>query len=425
MADVIVRRKICRLCRCEVLDLALTLLPSALADEFLLTSQHNLEQAKYPLDLYLCRKCGFSQLLDVVTGNTIYLNYTHETISATGLGTHFIKYSRDVAAALSFPPSTLMIDIGSHDNDGSLLRGFKDAGYRVLGLGIDPAREMSRNATEAGIETRPEFFTSELGRKIAGAHGRPKVITANNIYANIDDLEGITVAIRELMADDGVFVFESFYALDWIKNKVFDFMYHEHLSYFSVKPLKVFFDRLGMDLFDVWPVATKGGSMRYFVQKKSGKRTSQPSVNLAIENEDNFGLFTLKTFTTFAAQIEKLKNEALTFMNPLVASGKKIAGFGASATTTTLMHHFELEKNISFIVDDFKVKQNTLSPGHKIPVFSPDVIYQENPDYIFIFAWRYVHPIIAKHKRYLEQGGKFIVPLPEFKVIDKSNFGET
>lgn len=391
--------------------------PSALADEFLPPTLRSQEQPKYALDIYLCRGCGFSQPLDVVIGDAIYLDYTYETVSSTGLVNHFLNYAENVSAEIQFPHGALVLDIGS--NDGSLLRGFKGAGYRVLG--VDPAREIAKKATAAGIETLPEFFTSDLGRKIAGAYGRPKIITANNIYANVDDLEGLTVAIRELLADDGVFIFESFYALDWIRNRVFDFMYHEHLSYFSVKPLKEFFDSLGMELYSVWPVATKGGSLRYFVQKKSGKRPVQPSVNLAIVNEQKFGLFSLRTFVDFAGQIEKLKNEALTFINPIVASGKKIAGFGASATTTTLMHHFELEKCISFIVDDFKVKQNTLSPGHKISVFSPDIIYEENPDYIFIFAWRYVHPIISKHKRYLDQGGKFIVPLPDFKVIDKMN----
>lgn len=415
-SDLVYKRNVCRLCNSSDLALALPLKPSALADEFLPLSMSEKVQPSYPLELFLCNDCGFSQLVDIVIPKAIYLEYTYETVSSLGLVDHFNKYAKDVTAELKPNKGDLVIDIGS--NDGSLLRGFKNQSCKVLG--VDPAREIAKKATESGIETLPEFFTMQLAKSITGSHGKAKIITANNIYANVDDLESITLAIRELLADDGVFVFESFYALDWIKNMVFDFMYHEHLSYFSVKPLKQFFDRLDMQLFDVWPVTTKGGSIRCFIQKKTGTRPVKPSVENFIDEELKFGLHKLATYRTFEKEINFRKKAVLNFIDPLIAQGKTIAGFGASATTTTLLHHFESNKQVSFIVDDFKVKQNTLSPGHHIPVYSPEALYERNPDYVFIFAWRYAKPIIAKHQRYLDQGGKFIVPLPDLKIIDKN-----
>jgi SAM-dependent methyltransferase len=415
MSDLVYKRKVCRLCNSPDIVLALPLKASALADEFLPKEMLHKEQPTYPLDLFLCKQCGFSQLVDIVIPKAIYIDYMYETVSSLGLVEHFKKYAKEIVSELNLTKDDLVVDIGS--NDGSLLRAFKNLGTKVLG--VDPAREIARKATESGIETLPDFFTIELAHKITRSHEKAKVITANNIYANVDELEPITLAIRELLADDGVFVFESFYTLEWIKNMVFDFMYHEHLSYFSVKPVQEFFNRLDMQLIDVWPIPTKGGSIRCFIQKKSGKRAIKPSVEKFISNEKAFKLHELDTYKKFEKDIDLRKQAVLNFINPLLAEGKTIAGFGASATTTTLMYHFELEGKISFIADDYKVKQNTFSPGHHIPVLPPEVIYEKNPDYIFIFAWRYTDPIVAKHQKFLENGGKFIVPLPELRIIEK------
>lgn len=415
MNEIVYERKVCRLCNSPRLKLALPLKATALADEFLPESMLSKEQPTYPLDLYLCEDCGFTQLVHIVIPKAIYLDYTYETVSSLGLVEHFKKYAKEVTDALKIPTGSLVVDVGS--NDGSLLRGFKALGYKVLG--VDPAREIARKATESGIETIADFFVPDLANKLKVSHGKASLMTANNIYANVDDLEQITVAIREMMADDGVFVYESFYALDWMKNMVFDFMYHEHLSYFSIKPMAQFFDRLGMQLFDAWPVSTKGGSLRCFVQKKSGTRPVTPAIKNYTENEVKEGLFELKTFQAYEQEILKKKKAVLDFIVAEKAKGKIIAAYGASATTTTMMYHFDLGDKLAYIFDDYKVKQNTFSPGHKIPVYAPDEIYTRKPDYIYIFAWRYVAPIVAKHQKFLDQGGKFIVPLPELRIIGK------
>lgn len=413
MKDSVYRRETCRLCGSRALEVVLPLTPTSLADAYISADHLHEEQPIYPLDLFLCRDCGFSQLLDIVIPRIIYLDYIYETVSSLGLVDHFRRYADEVTAIIRPPANALVVDIGS--NDGTLLSFFKERGLRVLG--VDPAREIARSATASGIETLPTFFTYDLASQILNERGPATIITANNLYANVDDLATLTEAIHHLLSTDGVFVFESFYLADWMQNMVFDFTYHEHLSYFSVKPLVSFFQSHDMELIDVQRVPTKGGSIRCVIQRVGGPRPVSPAVAELVEMETKLGLHRAETFKAFAARIDQAKDQTLELVRSLLAQGKTIAGYGASATTTTLVYHFELGDKLSFIADDYPAKQNLYSPGYHIPVLAPQALYERKPDYVLILAWRYVEPIIKKHKTFIEQGGKFIVPLPELKII--------
>ncbi len=314
-------------------------------------------------------------------------------------------------------PDALIVDLGS--NDGTLLRAFKERGMRVLG--IDPAREIARQATEAGIETLPLFFNGSTAPQVLADYGHAAIITCNNLFANIDQLDDVTDGIHHLLRPDGVFIFESFYLVDFVQNMVFDFAYHEHLSYFSVTPLVPFFKRHHLELIDVQRVSTKGGSLRYTVQIEGGPRSVSPAVTNLLDLEAKIGTVHQKIYQKFAVQINAAKNELLKLLDQIQAEGNTLAGYGASATTTTLLYHFGLTDRLAFIADDYPAKQHRYSPGKHIPVLAPEALYEKKPDYVVIMAWRYVEPIVAKHQEYLAQGGKFIVPLPELKVIEKGH----
>jgi hypothetical protein len=367
----------------------------------------------YPLDLYLCQDCRFSQLCDVIRAESIYVDYIYETKSSLGLVDHFQRYTEAVIDRINPPRGALVVDIGS--NDGTLLKFFKERGMSVLG--IDPAREIAHAATHSGIETLPEFFTAELSRKIRQERGAATIITANNIFANVDQLDELTEGIRALLSADGVFIFESFYLGDLIENMVFDFIYHEHLSSFSVTPLVPFFRRHSMELIDAERVATKGGSLRYSVQLAGGSRRVDPSVGRMLAEESRRGLGQLKTFKSFAVRIESEKEQVIEFLAKLKQEGKTMAGYGASATTTTLIYHFGLGDYLSYLVDEYSRKQNVLSPGLHLPVLAPQTLIDQKTDYVVILAWRYVEPILIKNHAYRNQGGQFIVPLPKLRVI--------
>ena len=279
--DNIFHRTTCRLCGGKDLTLALKLAPSPLPDAYVPVEDADKPQPLFPLNLFLCRGCGFSQLLDVVLPGAIYTYYLYETKSSLGLVDHFKQYADEVLDRIQPARGSLVVDIGS--NDGTLLSFFKKRGRRVLG--IDPAVEIARKATGSGLETLPALFTFELSQRIKREWGPATIITANNLFANVDDLTDLTRGIRELLAPDGVFIFESSYCVDMIQNMIFDFIYHEHLSYFSVKPLNTFFHEQGMEIIDIQRISTKGGSLRYTVQLAGGPRAVSGSVAEFIELE--------------------------------------------------------------------------------------------------------------------------------------------
>jgi SAM-dependent methyltransferase len=413
MSETAYRRDNCRLCGGRDLELVLKLAPTPLADAYVPAARVNEPQTCYPLDLFLCRTCGFSQLLDVVQPQAIYTDYIYETVSSLGLIDHFQRYAEDVVQRLRPNKRSLVIDIGS--NDGTLLKSFKNLGAKVLG--IDPAREIARRATAAGVETLPEFLTAKLAEQLRNERGPAAIVTANNVIANVDDLDEIAVAVRKLLAPDGAFVFESFYLGDLVRNMVFDFIYHEHISCFSVSPVELFFRRHGMELIDVQRIPTKGGSLRYTFQPVGGPRKVAPVIGELKTLEEQQGLGRPETFKAFSDRIESAKQQVLTLLKRLKDEGKRIVGYGASATTTTLVYHFELGSYIDYMVDDYASKQNLFSPGLHIPVLPPEVIYDRKPDYIVVMAWRYWEPIVKKHRRFLETGGRFIVPMPELRIV--------
>jgi hypothetical protein len=407
------QRDTCRLCQSKNLEVVLSLEPTPLCDAYVLAKRLKEVQETYPLDLYLCRDCGYVHLTYVVDPENIYTDYLYVTTSSMGLANHFQMYAEEVLQRLNPKVGSLVVDMGS--NDGTLLSYFKRKGMRVLG--VEPAREIAKDATKSGIETLPEFFTSKLADQIEEKYGSAKIISINNLFANIDDLEGTAEGVCKLLSPDGVFVIESSYLGDMIKNMVFDFIYHEHLSYLSVNPLMKFFNRFNMELIDIQRVPTKGGSLRYYIQKKGGPRAASPFVDEMVAYENDHRLDSVETYKSFSNEINARKLHLTKMIKELQKEGKTFAGFGGSATTTTLMYHFDLCDKIEYIVDDNPAKHDTYSPGCHIPVLSSDEIYERKPDYVIMFAWRYFEPIVKKHQKFIDQGGHFIVPLPELKVI--------
>ena len=407
------RRDTCRLCGSRDVELVLGLCPAPPVDAYVPADRLGEPQAAFPLDLFLCLACGHAQLLDVVPPDLLFGDYRYVTTSSPGLVEHFKKYSAVVLDRFAPPLSSLVVEIGS--NDGTLLGFFKEAGLRPLG--IDPAVEIARKASESGLETLPAYFTSDLAREVRDQQGPAAIVCANNVFAHMDDIGDVADGVRSLLAPDGVFVFEVHYLLDLIDEMVFDFIYHEHLCYHSVKPLDKFLRLHDMELIAVERVPTKGGSIRCFAQPRGGPRPIDNSVDALKAKETACGLDRPEIFLSFRSRIDELKSALHERIVVLEAQGKTIAGYGASATVTVLIHHFDLGEKIEFLVDDNVSKQNLFSPGHHIPVLPPSAIYDRKPDYLLVLAWRFRDMIVRKHQAYLEGGGQFIVPLPEIEVI--------
>lgn len=413
MANVIHRRSDCRGCGSHDLDLVFSLKPSPIGDAYVTPEQVNVPQPSYPIDLHMCSNCGLAQILDVIDPEILYGDYIYITASSLGLPEHFIAYADNVISRCGLNPGSLVVDIGS--NDGTLLRCFQKQGMSVLG--VEPATHIAAKATGSGIRTLDKFFSAALAKEIAAEHGHAKVITSNNVFANIDDLASWIDAVNELLASDGIYVFESFYLADVVKNMVFDFIYHEHLSAFSVKPIRLMFERAGLELVAVQHVPTKGGSLRYFVQRPGGPLTNDNSVTDYLLSEERMGLYKQETYSAFAEKINGLKTQTREFLAEAKRKGKSIAGFGASITGTTLIYHFEIGEYLDYLVDDNPAKQGRYSPGIHLPVFPTSTLYERKPDYVLVLAWRFAEAFIEKTQAYLKNGGRIVIPVPEFRLV--------
>lgn len=413
MADVIHRRSDCRGCGSHELELVFSLRPTPIGDAYVTPERVNVPQPSYPIDLHMCKQCGLAQILDVIDPEILYGEYIYITASSLGLAEHFRGYADNVIERLGLKPDSLVVDIGS--NDGTLLKQFQARGMRVLG--VEPAAHIAAQATVSGIDTIGKFFAPDLARQMVAEYGHAKLVTANNVFANIDDLTSWVDAINQLLAPDGVFVFESYYLADLVENMVFDFIYHEHLSAFSVKPIQALFKRVSLELVAVQRVPTKGGSLRYFVQRSGGPLVNDGSVEAMLAMENSMGLYRKETFIAFADKVNNLKEKTRAYLAQAKSEGKKIVGFGASITGTTLIYHFEIGGYLDYLVDDNPAKQGRYSPGLHLPVLPSTALYERKPDCVVVLAWRYAEPFMKKNQAYLDNGGCFIIPVPEFRVI--------
>ena len=414
MPSVIYKRVTCRACGCGNLELIFSLRPTPIGDAYITSDNLNDPQPSYPIDLHMCADCGLAQLMDVIDPKVLYGDYLYITASSVTLADHFQEYAERVIGRCNLIPRSLVIDIGS--NDGTLLRYFQIGGMSVLG--VEPSPQIAAQASANGIKTISEFFSVATARNIVADYGKAKLITANNVFANIDDLQDWVEAIKIVLAKDGVFVFESYYLADVVKNMVFDFIYHEHLSAFSIKPIQALFNRMGLELFAVERVSTKGGSLRYFIQWGDGPLFKDGSVDLLRAQEEEMGLYDKEIYNKFSQKISVLKRDVCLTLARLKKEGKTIAGFGASITGTTLIYHFELGEYLDYLLDDNPAKQGKYSPGLHLPVYPAEEMYWRKPDYIVILAWRFAKIVIGKNSRYLNEGGSFLVPVPDLSIIN-------
>jgi SAM-dependent methyltransferase len=366
-----------------------------------------------PLDNYLCQDCGLIQLIHVVDPSLIYRNYLYRTAISLGLTEHFRGLSRDVITRAELRPQDLVVEFGS--NDGTLLSCFRDAGMRVQG--VDPAKQIAAEATAKGIPTRADFFNPSVAQAIHAQLGAARAVLANNAMANIDDLDAILRGVKAVMAPDGIFVFETQYALDVFENTLLDVIYHEHISTFSVQPVVHAFSKYDLAVIDAERIPTKGGSIRFWVQHAGGPRPIAPRVNELIALENRIGLYDVAYHRRFSDKIAAIKSELHRLIGEARAGGRAVGAYGTSVGCAALIHQFELEDKLDFLFDDTPFKARLDGPGYDLPVYTAEGVLKHNPALIVVLAWRYAEPIRRKHPKYLAQGGRFVVPLPEISVL--------
>ena len=404
----------CRLCGHQKLTQFLDLGYTPPADTFLLYEQLDEPETHYPLKVLRCDSCMFIQLSYIVPPDILYRNdYPYESSTTRTGRKHFDEFAESVVENYNLTSKDLIIDVGS--NVGVLLKGFQDRNCRILG--IEPAENIAKIANENNIKTVSVFFSPDITKKILSEHGKAKVITASNVFAHIDDLNAVLECLDILLDDDGIFIIEAPYLLNLLKNLEYDTIYHEHLSYLSVKPLVSFFENNGFEIFDIQEVDIHGGSIRIFVNRQSCRNVSAKVTDM-ISCEDDNNIYSIENLMLFSENVKKNRNNLMNLLYKLKSENKRIAAVSAPAKGMTLLNYCGIGTHIlEFVTEKSQLKINKYTPGGHIKVLPDSALVTEEIDYALLLAWNFKDEIIGNLSEYRNSGGKFIIPIPNPTIV--------
>ena len=407
-------RQTCRLCGHSRLTQFLDLGYTPPADTFLLKEQLDEPETHYPLKVLQCDTCMFIQLSYVVPPDILYRNdYPYESSTTRTGRKHFDGFAESVVETHNLSNTDLVIDIGS--NVGVLLKGFQDRGCRILG--IEPAENIAQIANKNNIKTQAVFFNHDVAKEILDEHGKAKVITASNVFAHIDDLNAVLECLDILLDDDGIFVIEAPYLVNLLKNLEYDTIYHEHLSYLSIKPLVPFFENNGFEIFDIQEVDIHGGSIRIFVNRKSCRDISE-KVSEIIRSESNSDIYSIRNLMLFSENVKRNRNNLMNLLYKLKSENKRIAAVSAPAKGMTLLNYCGIGRHIlEFVTEKSQLKINKYTPGAHIKVLPDSALVAKEIDYALLLAWNFKDEIMGNLSEYRDSGGKFIIPIPNPTII--------
>jgi hypothetical protein len=403
----------CRSCGAAKLQPILAFGRTPLADALLTREQlDSPDELFVPLDLSFCENCSLVQILQTVEPEILFCrSYPYFSSVSPALMKHFANSAEALIARLGLGPEHLVIEAAS--NDGYMLRVFKERGIPVLG--IDPADGPALAAESRGIPTLNRFFTTELARELRADGRRADLFLANNVLAHVADLNGFVDGIGTLLAPTGTAVIECPYVVDLIEHCEFDTIYHQHLCYFSVTALDALFRRRGLFLNRVERTAIHGGSLRLFV---APFEAVEDSVRDLLASERAAGVTSFAYYRNFAERVDRLRTSVVDLLRGLRTDGKRIAAYGAAAKANTLLAYFGIDSTlVDYIADLNGFKIGRFMGGNHLPIVDPARIAAEQPDYLLILAWNFAAEIMNQQSAYHDAGGRFIIPIPEPRVV--------
>ncbi len=401
-------KNFCRLCKSKNLDIIYKLAPTPIGDDYLKSSKTKVNF--YDLNLKNCKSCNFVQLSNVIDPKKVYGDYIYVTKTSVGLPKHFQFLLELLIKKYKLNNNSKVLEIGC--NDGTLLRLInKKAKFAI---GVDPATTLKPK----NLKIYKSMFNDNISHKLKNIYGEFDFIIANNVIANIDNLDNVFKNIKLILKKNGIFVMETFSLYGLLRNNLIDNIYHEHISYFSIKSFNDYLRKMQLKIIFAEHLNVKGGSLRLFISKIDSENR-QKSFALIQKKEE-------KLFKNIVKKFKRIKdinkNNQIKINNFLKKETKKkklIIGYGASVGTTTLMYYYKLKNYIDSFCDDEKKRHYLYSPGTKLQILPPSQLSEIKPNYIIIFAWRYADQILKKNRKLFKKGIKFILPLPKFKIIKK------
>jgi len=406
--------KECRVCKSTDLHKFLDFGMQPAADMFLKKEQLDLDEPKWPLEVWFCKNCTHVQLGYIASRKPLYESFKYLSSVSKTMRENFQDISNEATSRFNLGENSLVIDIGC--NDGTLLKYFRALGTRVLG--IDPSPTV-KFAIADGIDIINDFFNENVVDKVLKKYGKVSCVTGTNVFAHIDDYNSFLSGLNKILEDDGVMIWEFPYLVDTLNKLEFDTIYHEHLSYFSLKPLITLFKRFDMELFNVKRNPVHGGSIRIFVKKSTGKWDINHNViNNLLELEKSMKLDGLDTYREFAEKVENIRERFVSLLKRLKSEGKRIVGNGAPAKGNALLSYCNIgPETIDYLAELNPLKHGAYTPGMHIPVVSLEQMHKDNPDYMVILPWNIKDDIIKQEEEFKQKGGKFIIPIPLPTII--------
>jgi len=385
-----------------------------LGNGFLLPEQFATEY-RFPMQVGFCPSCTMVQLLEQPDRERMFHeNYAYFSGTSRYMALHFKEFAGHVMADYLPPSDPFVVEMGS--NDGIMLQNF--AGANIRHLGIEPSKNVARVAMERGINTVTKFFEAELARRIVSDHGQADAFIAANVMCHIPYIHTIVEGIKILLKPTGVVLFEDPYLGDVLEKTSYDQIYDEHTFLFSVTSVRHLFEQYGMEIIDVEPQTTHGGSMRYVIALR-GARPVSTRVDQQVEKEQALGLHLPETYEHFRKNCERSRDQLLKLLTDLKTRGKRVVGYGATSKSTTILNYCGITSElIEFISDTTPIKQDKFSPGAHIPIRPYDTFSVNYPDYALLFAWNHSQEIMEKEKSFKASGGKWIVYVPEVEVLE-------
>lgn len=402
----------CRVCNTEY-EPFISYGKQPIANGFLTKNQFGKEYF-FELKVGFCPNCTMVQIVDQPDREQMFNeNYAFFSGTSKFMTQHFKEFAQHVMDDYIKSKDPFVVEIGS--NDGIMLQNFAAKGIRHLG--IEPSANVAKVAMDKGINTVNQFFDEELARKIVKENGQADAYIAANVMCHIPYMHSVVEGIRILLKPDGIVMFEDPYMGDVLEKTSYDQIYDEHVFLFSVRSINYLFNQHGMEVVDVEPQETHGGSMRYVIAHKGARKVSA-NVTAQLEKEKKLGLDKAATYQRFKENCEKSKSELVGLLKDLKEQGKKVAGYAATSKSTTVINYCGITPDlISYISDTTPIKQGKFSPGAHIPVKPYEDFVKDYPDYAVLFAWNHSKEIMAKEQKYMQSGGKWISFVPKVQVL--------
>ncbi|MCA1554425.1 MAG: class I SAM-dependent methyltransferase [Chloroflexi bacterium] len=354
----------------------------------------NQPETFYPMQLHHCDCCGLTQLGYIVNPRVVYKNFPFVSGTTQTATQHLQSLPRELVAMVGLNGDSFAVDIGS--NDGTLLKGYLPYGVRFLG--VDPSGDPVRIANAAGIPTMHAFFNDETSSLIRDEHGQADAITACGVFAHIADFGGVMRGVKKLLAPKGVFASDNQYWLDMVQRLHYDNIFHQHLRYYSLKPLIYLFQQYEMDVFDVTRSDVYGGSVRVFACHAGAYPIAQRVRDL-LALEDEHALYDERTQTRFKEAVEERQRKLFDDVYALTSQGKQVIGIGAPAKASTICNYCRLgPERVEYITDVNPLRYGKYLPGVRIPIVHEDAMFTDArpADAGILFAWNYYDEVVPK-----------------------------